>query len=137
LYVPIEGVPVPGRQVGALTERTSEPFLGDPTARLSTLLPIETGFDMAVNVFEFQPGAALPFVECHVMEHGLYMKQGQGIYRLGENWYPVGEGDTIWMASYCTQWFAAIGKQPAAYIYYKDIHRNPLKVMSRSEGLSP
>ena len=64
---------------------------------------------MAVNVFTFQPGAKLPFVECHVMEHGLYMMQGQGVYCLSENWYPVAAGDTIWMASYCPQWFVAMG----------------------------
>jgi (S)-ureidoglycine aminohydrolase len=60
------------------------------------------------------------------MEHGLYMRAGQGVYRLGEKWYPVQAGDTIWMASYCPQWFVAMGKTGASYVYYKDIHRDPL-----------
>lgn len=125
-YEPLKGVAAPKRQVGSLCDRPSEAFLGDPAAQLATLLPVEPAFDMAVNVFTYQPGAMLPFVECHVMEHGLYMKQGQGVYRLGDCWYPVQQGDSIWMASYCPQWFVAMGKQPAAYIYYKDIHRDPL-----------
>ena len=28
-------------------------------------------------------------VEVHVMEHGLLMLEGQGVYRLGDDWYPV------------------------------------------------
>lgn len=125
-YEPLPGVATPQRVTGSLGESPSEPFLGDPEAMLTTLLPVEPAFDMGVNVFTYQPGATLPFVETHVMEHGLYVKQGQGVYRLGDAWYPVKAGDTIWMAPYCPQWFVAMGKGPAAYIYYKDIHRNPL-----------
>lgn len=127
-YEPLAGIAAPKRVTGALAKSPAEPFLGDPHAILATLLPIEPAFDMAVNVFTFQPGAKLPFVECHVMEHGLYMRQGQGVYHLSENWYPVAAGDTIWMASYCPQWFVAMGAEPASYIYYKDIHRDPLAV---------
>lgn len=125
-YVPLAGVAVPTRRAGRLIDAVQEPFMGDPDAMLSTLLPVEAAFDMAVNVFQFKPGATLPFVETHVMEHGLYMRSGSGVYRLGDQWYPVAQGDTIWMASYCPQWFVATGKQNASYIYYKDIHRDPL-----------
>ena len=52
--------------------------------------------------------------------------KGQGVYRLGESWYPVRAGDVIWMASFCPQWFVAMGKTPAAYLYYKDVNRDPL-----------
>jgi len=125
-YEPLDGVELPKRQVSDLAKSPSEPFLGDADAMLSTLLPVEQGFDMAVNVFEFKPGTTLPFVETHVMEHGLYMRSGQGVYRLDNSWYPVQQGDSIWMASYCPQWFVAMGKTSASYIYYKDIHRDPL-----------
>lgn len=125
-YELIEDTPPPDRMTGTLADAPAEPFLGDPDAVLATLLPTDGRFDMAVNVFKFQPGAALPLVETHVMEHGLYMKQGQGVYRLGDQWYPVTAGDTIWMASYCPQWFVAMGKEPAMYIYYKDVNRDPL-----------
>ncbi|MBX3425286.1 MAG: (S)-ureidoglycine aminohydrolase [Pirellulales bacterium] len=125
-YVPLPGVAPPPRVIGAVADAPCEPFLGDPDAMLATLLPIAPAFDMAVNVFTYQPGATLPFVETHVMEHGLYMSAGQGVYRLGESWRPVQKGDVIWMAAYCPQWFVAMGKEPAQYIYYKDIHRSPL-----------
>ena len=67
-------------------------------------------FDFAVNTMTYQPGAALSMVEVHVMEHGLLMLEGGGIYRLDEKWYPVTAGDFIWMGPYCPQWFGAIGK---------------------------
>lgn len=101
------------------------PFLGDEAALLRQLLPDDPRFDWGVNVFEFAPGGTLPQVESHFMEHGLYMLAGQGVYRLGERWYPVQAGDSIWMAPYLLQWFAATGKGPARYIYYKEMHRAP------------
>ncbi|QDS97109.1 (S)-ureidoglycine aminohydrolase [Adhaeretor mobilis] len=125
-YEPLPKCDVPNRIVGSHKDAPAEPFMGDPDAMLATLMPIDPAFDMAVNVFTYQPGAALPFVETHIMEHGLYMSAGQGIYRLDDQWYPVAQGDSIWMASYCPQWFVAMGKEPAQYIYYKDIHRDPL-----------
>ena len=110
--------------VGHQSNVPGEPFMGDEDARLQTLLPIEPEFDMAVNLFTYQPGATLPFVEIHTMEHGLLMTAGKGVYRLGEDYFPVAEGDVIWMASYCPQWFVAMGKTPGSYLYYKDIHRD-------------
>jgi len=112
--------------VGHRDDATGEPFMGDPDARLQTLLPIEPEFDMAVNIFTYQSGATLPQVEVHTMEHGLLMLEGQGVYRLSGDYHPVAAGDVIWMASYCPQWFVAMGKTPASYIYYKDIHRDRL-----------
>ncbi len=64
-------------------------------------------------------------VEIHVMEHGLMILEGGGIYRLGDHWYPVQEGDFIWMAQYCPQWFGALGKVPSKYLIYKDWNRHP------------
>jgi (S)-ureidoglycine aminohydrolase len=101
------------------------PFQGDPAAVLRTLLPSAPAYDLAVNVFSFEPGAALPLVEVHVMEHGLLMLQGEGVYRLGDDWYPVRQGDVIWMGPYCPQWFVAMGKGVARYLYYKDVNRSP------------
>ena len=31
------------------------------------------------------------------------------------------------MAPYCPQWFVAMGKQPARYLYYKDVNRDPME----------
>lgn len=126
-YVPQPGTKVPEAVVGQQQAIEGVPFMGDDAAILKTLLPTDAGFDLAVNLFTFQPGAALPLVEIHVMEHGLLMVEGQGVYRLGDDWYPVQSGDVIWMASYCPQWFVAMGKGPAAYLYYKDVNRDPLE----------
>src|SRR5262249_56729405 len=107
---PLAGPPVPKPVVGPERDVAGQPFLGDPDARLQVLLPDEPAFDLAVNVFRFRPGATLPMVEIHVMEHGLLMLEGQGVYRLGDSWYPVRAGDVIWMRSFCPQWFVAMGK---------------------------
>jgi (S)-ureidoglycine aminohydrolase len=98
----------------------------DPNLQVKYLLPDEMNFDCAVNTMTYQPGAALSMVEMHVMEHGLLMLEGGGIYRLGDSWYPVTAGDFIWMAPYCPQWFGALGKKPAKYLIYKDWNRHPL-----------
>jgi (S)-ureidoglycine aminohydrolase len=126
-YAPLPGIDPPPFRCGQEQDVAGESFLGDPDARLKTLLPTHSAFDLAVNVFTYQPGAALPQVEVHVMEHGLLMLDGQGVYRLGDHWYPVQKGDVIWMAPYCPQWFVAMGKTPARYLYYKDVNRHPLE----------
>ena len=97
-----------------------------PTSRSAPSFPTRPSFDFAVNTMTYQPGAALSQVEVHVMEHGLLMLEGGGIYRLGDHWYPVTAGDFIWMAPFCPQWFGAIGKHPAKYLIYKDWNRHPL-----------
>jgi len=102
-----------------------KPLMGDEALEVRTLLPDDAAFDFAVNTLTFQPGASLPMVEIHVMEHGLFMLQGEGIYRLNDHWYPVRAGDFIYMAPYCPQWFCAVGKQPAKYLLYKDWNRHP------------
>lgn len=125
-YSPLPGASNPSPVIGDAKKVKGQPFLGDPDARLQVLLPEEPGFDLAMNIFTYQPGATLPFVETHVMEHGLLMLAGQGVYRLEDAWYPVAAGDAIWMAPYCAQWFVAMGKQPASYLYYKDVNRAAL-----------
>jgi (S)-ureidoglycine aminohydrolase len=125
-YVPLPGVRTPRAILGDQARVKGTPFLGDPAANLQVLLPDEPAFDMAVNVFAYQPGGHLPFVEIHIMEHGLIMLSGEGVYRLEDSWYPVKEGDAIWMAPYCAQWFVAMGKVPARYLYYKDVNRAAL-----------
>jgi (S)-ureidoglycine aminohydrolase len=122
----LAGQKTPGVICGHADAIKGNPFLGNEDARLQVLLPDQSAFDMAVNVFTYQPGATLPFVETHIMEHGLLMLRGQGVYRLDADHYPVTAGDVIWMGSYCPQWFVAMGKQPASYIYYKDVNRAPL-----------
>lgn len=125
-FEPLAGKKIPGVLCGHADAIQGQPFLGNEDARLQVLLPDQPAFDLAVNIFTYQPGATLPFVETHIMEHGLLMLSGRGIYRLDADKYPVTAGDVIWMASYCPQWFIAKGKTPASYIYYKDVNRAPL-----------
>ena len=110
-------------------EVASHPLGDDPWLQVKCLLPDVMSFDFAVNTMTYQPGASLSMVEMHVMEHGLLMLEGGGIYRLGDSWCPVSAGDFIWMGPWCPQWFGAIGKVPAKYLIYKDWNRHPLDKM--------
>ena len=125
-YASLPGVPPPRLIVSNEDNISSHALEDDPDLQVKCLLPDEMNFDFAVNTMVYQPGAALSMVEMHVMEHGLIMLEGGGIYRLGDSWYPVTAGDFIWMAPWCPQWFGAIGKVPAKYLIYKDWNRHPL-----------
>lgn len=122
-YKPLADFDMPPVVIGRESDAPPQPLMGDPGLVVRSLLPADPAFDLAVNTMTFEPGASLPMVECHVMEHGLVMLAGGGIYRLGDNWYPVAAGDFIWMAPYCPQWFGALGKSPARYLIYKDWNR--------------
>ena len=128
VYEPLRGYDVPPVIFGDAASVEGPAFLGDPALRLQVLLPDTLSFDMAVNIFTYDSGGHLPFVETHIMEHGLTYLQGQGVYMLDHQWYPIKKGDSIWMAPYCQQWFTAMGKEPAVYIYYKNINRFPTTV---------
>jgi (S)-ureidoglycine aminohydrolase len=125
-YQSLKSVERPRAIVSSEDTVSSHPLNGDPALQVKCLLPDEMSFDFAVNTMVYQPGAALSMVEMHVMEHGLIMLEGGGIYRLGDSWYPVTAGDFIWMGPWCPQWFGAIGKVPAKYLIYKDWNRHPL-----------
>lgn len=125
-YVPLAGTPPPALLFGRESAIVANSLMGDPSLKVRSLLPDDMSFDFAVNTMTYEPGAALSMVEVHVMEHGLLMLEGGGIYRLNDCWYPVAAGDFIWMAPFCPQWFGALGKQPAKYLIYKDWNRNPL-----------
>ena len=125
-YIPSSAAKASGVIVGTEDSISSTPLDDDSSLQVKHLLPDNLSFDFAVNTMTYQPGAALSMVEMHVMEHGLVMLEGGGIYRLAEAWYPVTAGDFIWMGPWCPQWFGAIGKLPAKYLIYKDWNRHPL-----------
>jgi (S)-ureidoglycine aminohydrolase len=125
-YDALASVPVPEALIGHEDKTLSVPLNDDPDLQVRSLIPNSLSFDFTVNTMTYQPGAALSMVEVHVMEHGLLMLEGGGIYRLGDSWYPVTAGDFIWMGPFCPQWFGAIGKRPAKYLIYKDWNRHPL-----------
>jgi (S)-ureidoglycine aminohydrolase len=125
-YEPQPGVAAPKVVVGDEAAVSAVPLMGDEALRVRALMPDGPPYDFAVNTMTYDPGASLSMIEIHVMEHGLLMLEGGGIYRLGNSWYPVKAGDFIWMAPYCPQWFGALGKRPAKYLIYKDWRRHPL-----------
>jgi (S)-ureidoglycine aminohydrolase len=120
------GAAAPQIVIGDESAMAAVALMGDETLRVRSLMPDAPAYDFAVNTMTYDPGAALGMVEVHVMEHGLLMLEGGGIYRLGDSWYPVEAGDFIWMAPFCPQWFGALGKRPAKYLIYKDWRRHPL-----------
>jgi (S)-ureidoglycine aminohydrolase len=122
-YEPLAATRLPRFFKGSESAVVPIALMGDEDLEVRSLIPADFAFDLAVNTLTFQPGATLPMVEIHVMEHGLLMLEGGGIYRLGDHWYPVTAGDFIWMAPYIPQWFGALGKTPAKYLLYKDWNR--------------
>jgi (S)-ureidoglycine aminohydrolase len=103
---------------------SAQAWADNPHARLQTLIPDNLQYDMAVNIFTFDPGHGLPCVETHVMEHGLWFLEGKGLYFLDGEWMEVEKDDFIWMGPYCPQSFYATGPTPAKYIYYKNVNRD-------------
>jgi (S)-ureidoglycine aminohydrolase len=101
-----------------------EAWADNPHSQLQTLIPDNLAYDLAMNIFSFDPGFGLPVVETHVMEHGLYFLQGKGLYFLDDRWMEVEAHDFIWMGPYCPQSFYATGPTPSRYLYYKNVNRD-------------
>jgi (S)-ureidoglycine aminohydrolase len=123
-YQPAPGIDMFQAVYGQEADVKKEIWAENPHSLLQTLIPDHLDYDLAVNIFTFDPGFGLPVVETHVMEHGLYFLQGKGLYYLGEDWMEVEKDDFIWMAPYCPQSFYATGPTPSRYIYYKDVNRD-------------
>lgn len=131
-YSKRDGALGPTAHYSKLASVPTKPLKGDTRLQVQKLLPEGPEWDMEINTMCFQPGAGLPYVETHFMEHGLLMLDGGGIYRLGDDWYPVAVGDAIWMGPFCPQWFGAIGTEDARYLIYKNWNRDPLRSCQRS-----
>ncbi|TGD80674.1 (S)-ureidoglycine aminohydrolase [Hymenobacter wooponensis] len=128
VYEPLVSYETPSILFGEKDDSKAPIYMNDEALRIQELLPNDPSFDMAVNIFTYNPGGHLPMVETHIMEHGLLYLQGQAIYMLDQEWYPVKKGDSIWMAPYCQQWATTMGKEPSVYIYYKNVNRFPTVV---------
>lgn len=81
--------------------------------------------DMHVNIVTFEPGGVIAFAETHVMEHGLYVIEGKGVYRLNTDWVEVEAGDFMWLRAFCPQACYAGGPGRFRYLLYKDVNRHP------------
>jgi (S)-ureidoglycine aminohydrolase len=123
-YEPATGIDTFASLHGQESKIKKEVWGDNPHSLLQCLIPDEHQFDLAMNIFNFDPGAGLPIVETHVMEHGLFFLEGKGMYYLGGDWMEVEKDDFIWMGPYCPQSFYATGRTPARYIYYKNVNRD-------------
>lgn len=101
----------------------NEKDLPDTTGQY--LIPqTEKTYDMSMLIVNLDPGMGLSQVETHVMQHGLYMLQGQGIYWLGGDYHEVQANDFIYMEAYCPQYYYVTGKAKGRYLLYKDVNRD-------------
>ncbi len=123
-YVAADGILPPSLRFG---RRSDVPRVNKHTTGRhwqALLGEADLSMDMEVNILSFAPGTYFPFVETHIMEHGLYMLEGQGLYLLGRDWHECWAGDFIWMGAYVPQQFYATGWAETAYLLYKDVNRD-------------
>lgn len=122
-YEPARGIDIFKPLHGHTADVQGAVWADDPGSILQTLIPDELQYDLAMNIFSFEPGHGLPIVETHVMEHGALILKGKGLYYLGNEWMEVETDDFIYMAPFCPQSFYATGTRAAKYIYYKNVNR--------------
>ncbi len=123
-FEPLQHEAAPALLVAHESEVSALPLAGNELLQVRALLPAGPAHDFAINTMAYAPGAALPQVEAHYMEHGLLMLEGEGLYLLNQTWYPVQAGDFIWMAPFCPQQFVA-SAAGAKYLIYKNFNRAP------------
>ncbi|MEP5758831.1 MAG: bifunctional allantoicase/(S)-ureidoglycine aminohydrolase [Litoreibacter sp.] len=125
-YVAVEGLPMP--DVIITNENDIAPTVMPETdgkwATTRFVDPADMRHDMHVNIVTFEPGAVIPFLETHVMEHGLYVLEGKAVYRLNKDWVEVEAGDYMWLRAFCPQACYAGGPKKFRYLLYKDVNRH-------------
>ncbi|UFZ06676.1 (S)-ureidoglycine aminohydrolase [Bradyrhizobium ontarionense] len=125
-YEAVPGIPVP--EAFVTNEATIAPAaMPDTQGRWATTRfvdPLDVRHDMHVNIVTFEPGAVIPFLETHVMEHGLYVLEGKAVYKLNRDWVEVEAGDFMWLRSFCPQACYAGGPGRFRYLLYKDANRH-------------
>jgi (S)-ureidoglycine aminohydrolase len=126
-YVAVEGLDAPEPFVAH--EGDAEPIAMPDTDGAWTTRrfvdPADMRHDMHVNIVSLRPGAVIPFLETHVMEHGLYVLEGKAVYALNRDWVEVEAGDFLWLRAFCPQACYAGGPGPFRYLLYKDVNRAP------------
>jgi (S)-ureidoglycine aminohydrolase len=125
-YHPVDGIPLPEAFITSdqATTPTPMPDTNGVWATSRFVAPDDLRHDMHVNIVTFQPGGVIPFAETHVMEHGLYVLQGKGVYYLNGDWVEVEAGDYMWLRAFCPQACYAAGDEPFRYLLYKDVNRH-------------
>lgn len=126
-YVPADGASAPEPLITHETDIHRAPMPGAEGAWATQRFfdPLDLGYDLHINIVNFQPGGRIPFAETHVMEHGLYVLEGTARYLLNTDWVDVGPGDFMWLRAFCPQACVATGDGPFRYLLYKDVNRHP------------
>ncbi len=142
-YQPVEGLDAPEALVLNENDIAPTPMPGTDGKWATTRFvdPGDMRHDMHVTVVTFEPGAVIPFLETHVMEHGLYVLEGKAAYRLNADWVEVEAGDYMWLRAFCPQACYAGGPGRFRYLLYKDVNRHPALTLgaqaSRPTGRQP
>ena len=125
-YQSVDGLAAPDPIVtsDAAVQPTPMPDTNGAWATTRFMDPGDLRHDMHITIVTLQPGAVIPFLETHVMEHGLYVLQGKGVYRLNRDWVEVEAGDFMWLRAFCPQACYAGGPEPFRYLLYKDVNRH-------------
>lgn len=124
-YEPLAGVSAPAPVFGNERDLPAREMPDTNGAWRTTRMldPEDVAFDFGVNIVTFEPGASIPFAETHVMEHGLYVLEGKGVYRLNGDWVEVEAGDYMSLRAFCPQACYAGGPSKFRYLLYKDQNR--------------
>lgn len=128
VYEAVDGIDAPTSFVSSDHEvaATAMPDTDGRWATTRFVDPQDMRHDMHVTIVTLSPGAVIPFLETHVMEHGLYVLQGKGVYRLNQDWVEVEAGDYMWLRAFCPQACYAGGPENFRYLLYKDVNRHPV-----------
>ena len=125
-YEVVEGLDTP--DVLVLNEKdiapTPMPGTDGKWATTRFVDPADLRHDMHVTIVTFEPGGVIPFLETHVMEHGLYVLEGKAVYNLNNDWVEVEAGDYMWLRAFCPQACYAGGPGRFRYLLYKDVNRH-------------
>lgn len=124
-YEPAEGLAQPDVLVLNENDIAPTPMPGTDGKWATTRFvdPQDMRHDMHVTIVTLHPGAVIPFLETHVMEHGLYVLEGKAVYRLNRDWVEVEAGDFMWLRAFCPQACYAGGPGRFRYLLYKDVNR--------------
>ncbi|MFN3548860.1 MAG: bifunctional allantoicase/(S)-ureidoglycine aminohydrolase [Mesorhizobium sp.] len=125
-YEAVDGLPLPDPIFANEKEVAPNAMPGTEGRWATTRFvdPEDLRYDMHVNIVTIAPGAVIPFMETHVMEHGLYVLEGKGVYRLNQDWVEVEAGDYMWLRAFCPQACYAGGPSNFRYLLYKDVNRH-------------
>nr|WP_321455488.1 bifunctional allantoicase/(S)-ureidoglycine aminohydrolase [uncultured Cohaesibacter sp.] len=125
-YVEVKGLDAP--EPFFVNEKMLDPIAMPETegkwATTRFMDPEDMRHDMHITVVTFEPGAVIPFMETHVMEHGLYVLEGKAVYKLNQDWVEVEAGDFMWLRAFCPQACYAGGPGKFRYLLYKDVNRH-------------